>query len=133
MARSGWPSGGIRRSVLAGSLAVLLFVLLGGSASPGATCSVTWHGHGGGASWSDSATWSTSSVPAASDHVCVDAQGGSLTIPVGVTPTVASLDVAEGLDLQSGALTVTGPDLSTVARLIISGGELGGAGAVSIT
>ena len=48
MTRSGWLSGGIGRAVLAVGVGAVLFVLLGGAASRGATCSVNWTGLGTG-------------------------------------------------------------------------------------
>src|SRR5215218_3504029 len=122
------------RAVLGVSLVVVLFALVGGGVSRGADCSVSWTGGGDGTSWSDGANWSTASVPGAAARACVPAQGGTLTIALAsVNAKVASVDIAEGLALQSGSLELAGADASQIARLAVSGGELLGAGAVSVT
>src|ERR1041384_6351728 len=97
------------------------------------TCTSTWTGGGGDARWNNADNGSPAAVPGPGDHACVAAAGGTLTIVLdGASATVGSVDIAEGLNIQSGSLSLAGTDDSTIARLAITGGELTGAGNVTV-
>lgn len=99
------------------AVAAGLAALAGGAAAE-TPCSVTWAG--GNGSWSTAAAWSGAQVPGATDVVCLE--GSGYTVTVDDARSVAELRVAEGVTLAvragyngAAALTVaSGSNAGTI-------------------
>ncbi len=103
------------------------------------TATIVWDGGGGTTSWNDAANWNDvvtdqDRLPTAGDDVCVGT-GGVTVVFVGGSTSVSSLEVVTGsaLLVSGGSLSLDGPaPASSVATLTLSGGSLGGSGALDV-
>jgi hypothetical protein len=112
-----------------------------------------WVGPQTGGVWSDAANWSAGRVPGATDNVLINSVSGGLIFMNGTdqvasltqigsgTLTVTeggSLTVAGQTDLEGTLVVLTGctfnaDDATTIGSLLLTGGTLGGTGAVNLT
>jgi hypothetical protein len=110
-----------------GATAPLTFTYTGGGQAPIAPSTINWVG--GNGDWSDRSHWSGGALPTSTSDV---------VIPVGVivshsagTDTVHKLSVAGTLVVSGGILSVS--NTGSLAALTLSGGVLGGTGALTVT
>lgn len=90
--------------------AACVFTLSITAATAAAQCTIEWTGASG--NWNEAARWSTGSVPADTDDVCIQA-AGTYTVVLSTNATVASLTLGDGsgeqtLSITSGTLALTG-------------------------
>jgi hypothetical protein len=102
------------------------------------TCTISWTSTEDG-SWLTASNWDQNRVPDEGDHVCIPDLSGDGSIVVAhnnplVTTVVASVQSLETLRVSSGTLNLTDASvLSSSRKLVLSGGELGGAGSIEIS
>ncbi|MGH3034916.1 MAG: hypothetical protein ACRDON_10260, partial [Gaiellaceae bacterium] len=97
-------------------------------------CTISWDGGGGDNLWRNDANWSTDTLPATTDHVCI---GSSFTEVVHDSDddAVLSVQIDGGLTLSGGSLSLTdAANASNAAIFTLSGGGvLGGAGTLTVS
>src|SRR5579884_173749 len=92
---------------------------------------VTWTGAGDHTNWTDPNNWSTGSVPGPADDVTIDVAGNiTVNIPTG-TQSIRSVTTSDTIAINGGTLAPS--DASQAAHLKLTAGDLGGAGAFTIT
>jgi Bacterial Ig domain/PKD domain/Calx-beta domain/Palmitoyl protein thioesterase len=146
-----------RRLIVLLSLVAAAFAFTGQAAAdplssltlpPG--CTITWDGGAGTARWHDAANWDTNVVPGPADRVCIPAGAPGAVVLLG-DPTgtaVAALHSEKPVNVAAGQLTLAGSsavdalrltggvvdaaELAVATELTQTGGELTGAGTVSV-
>jgi hypothetical protein len=114
-------------------VAVAVAVLAALWATPGDAapeCTITWTGGGESNIWSAPANWAPERLPGATDHVCIP-PSATVEMTEGAS-SVLTLDSEGIVSIRSGELKLTGSERSTTARLIQSGGRLGGSGSLTV-
>jgi RHS repeat-associated protein len=110
----------------------MAFAALPGSTSADPSCTDTWTGTAGDASWQTAENWSTDSVPGSGDVACI---GLGTTVHVTGGANQAAVLKDEGtLEISGGSLElVSSTEVSSVESLMLSGGTLTGAGALDVS
>jgi len=111
-------------------VALVFGAVLASPARPAPPCNVTFDGGAGTSSWHDAANWSTDTVPAAGDNVCVPA-GSSVEHQTG-TSQVRSIGGGGTVRLSGGELAVGEATDAILGSFELVGGTLTGSGTLSI-
>ncbi|MFZ0250709.1 MAG: hypothetical protein WAL61_12265, partial [Acidimicrobiales bacterium] len=104
--------------VVAGTITAFGAAVVSLGSSPAAaapTCTATWTGDAGTTDWNTGTNWSPTGVPATGSDVCIPSD--ATVVDSNVSPSLDSLDVAQGATLTVGtptgtnglSLTVNGP------------------------
>ena len=125
--------GVVALSIRLGAGLALLLAWLAFSAGPAAsepTCTKTWTGGAGTASWTTPENWS-GGVPGSSDVACI----GSATVQVGSGANHVRVVQGEGtLEISGGSLELAEESaVSTLGSLSLTGGTLSVSGTVDVT
>ena len=97
---SGMASLALVAGAVAGFGAVGVIALATAPPASALTCSATWTGGAGTTDWNTANNWSPAGVPASGADVCIPTD--ATVVDSNVSPSLASLDVAQGATLTIG-------------------------------